>query len=492
MNSGPTPSFWVSGGRGAGGCCAARGSATAQPSETMARIVARFIWSSVGGEMARLQDVSWTIRSGSRPARAFPRSRRLALLLEKCLEVLAGVALRNRGDILGSPGGDDRASASPALGAEVDDPVSGLDDVEVVLDDEYRVAAPDQAMEDVEQQANVLEMQPGGRFVENVERAPSVSLRQLGRQLHALCFTARQRRRALSKMDVAKPDVVEGWQLRRDARVVLEELQGVRDREVEDIGDGLAPEVHFERFAVVAFALAHLARHEHVRQEVHLDFHESVTLASLAAAAFHVERKSAGSVAADLRLRKLGEQLANRRKETGVGRRIGARRAADRTLLDVDDFVDVLHAGDALVRARQDARSVEVSRERSVEAVFDQRRFAGAGHSRDGDEQAERDLHGQVLEIVFLRALDANHQPRIHRPAGFGNGNLEVALEIQPGEGVRVVDDVVDTAFGDDEAAVLSGARTEIDHVVSRSHRLFVVLDDDNGVAEVAEHLERL
>ena len=42
-----------------------------------------------------------------------------------------------------------------------------------------------------------------------------------------------------------------------------------------------------------------------------------------------------------------------------------------------------------------------------------------------------------------------------------------------------------------DLAAVLARAGPEVDHVVGGAHRLLVVLDDDDGVAEVAQLLER-
>ena len=44
---------------------------------------------------------------------------------------------------------------------------------------------------------------------------------------------------------------------------------------------------------------------------------------------------------------------------------------------------------------------------------------------------------------------------------------------------------------GDDVAAVLAGAGPEVDEVVGDEHRLLVVLDDEDGVAEVAQALER-
>jgi hypothetical protein len=57
-----------------------------------------------------------------------------------------------------------------ALGAEVDDPVGRLDDVEVVLDDDDRVAGVDELLQHVEQPADVREVQAGRRLVEDVDR----------------------------------------------------------------------------------------------------------------------------------------------------------------------------------------------------------------------------------------------------------------------------------------------------------------------------------
>jgi len=75
---------------------------------------------------------------------------------------------------------------------------------------------------------------------------------------------------------------------------------------------------------------------------MHLDLDQSVALARLAPSALHVEREATRSVAPDLGLRQLGEQLADRREQPDVRGRVGARRPADRALVDLDDLVDVL------------------------------------------------------------------------------------------------------------------------------------------------------
>ena len=125
--------------------------------------------------------------------------------------------------------------------------------------------------EHLEQALHVGEVQPGRGLVEDVERAPGRDLRQLGRELHALRLPAGQRRRGLAEPDVAEPDGVQRLQAAADLRDVLEELERLLDRHVEHVGDALALELHLERLAVVALAVALLAGHVDVGQEVHLD-----------------------------------------------------------------------------------------------------------------------------------------------------------------------------------------------------------------------------
>src|SRR3546814_9727922 len=50
-------------------------------------------------------------------------------------------------------------------------PVGGLDDLEVVLDDQHGVALVDQCLQHLQQLLHVVEVEAGGRLVENVERA---------------------------------------------------------------------------------------------------------------------------------------------------------------------------------------------------------------------------------------------------------------------------------------------------------------------------------
>src|SRR5437879_11617232 len=105
-------------------------------------------------------------------------------------EGLAGVGFFGAGDELGRTLGDDAAAAFAAFGAEVDNPVGLLDDVEVVLDDQHGVAEVDEPLQNVEKFSYVIEVQSCGGLVEDVERAAGLALGEFARQLDALGLAA--------------------------------------------------------------------------------------------------------------------------------------------------------------------------------------------------------------------------------------------------------------------------------------------------------------
>lgn len=109
----------------------------------------------------------------------------------------ARIAAWGAGYFVRSARRDDLAAGRPAFGADVDDVVGDLNHVEVVFDDDDRIAAVDEFVQHVEQQADVLEMEPRRRFVEDVERTPRIALGQLGGELDTLARRPRASYRAV-------------------------------------------------------------------------------------------------------------------------------------------------------------------------------------------------------------------------------------------------------------------------------------------------------
>ena len=180
-------------------------------------------------------------------------------------------------------------------------------------------------------------------------------------------------------------------QLIDDARYVFKELAGVVDGHVEDVGNILALVFDFQRFPVIAGAVADFTGDVDVRQEVHFDADDAVAFAGFAAAAFDVEAEAAGLVAPDLGFCRLAVELADGVEDARIRRRIGPRRPADRRLVDVDDLVDVFNAFQGLEPARPVRRAVDGFGHTLVEDFIDQRRLARAGHAGDDGQGPDGD-----------------------------------------------------------------------------------------------------
>ena len=108
--------------------------------------------------------------------------------------------------------------------------------------------------------------------------------------------------------------------------------------------DVLATITNLEHLELVARAFAFFADEFHVGEELHLDRHRTVTLASFAASAGNVEGKMPGRETSLLRLGQGSEQVADAVEGLDVGNRIRARRSPDRRLVNQDHFVNELSA----------------------------------------------------------------------------------------------------------------------------------------------------
>src|SRR5579884_4016348 len=98
----------------------------------------------------------------------------------------------------------DVAAALATFRPEVNHPIGGLDDLEIMFDHQNRATRVDEAAEGRKQLADVVEVQPGGGLVEDVQHpVPSLALAvtavthlglEMRGELHALRFATGQRR----------------------------------------------------------------------------------------------------------------------------------------------------------------------------------------------------------------------------------------------------------------------------------------------------------
>ena len=180
-----------------------------------------------------------------------------------------------------------------------------------MLDHHHRVAQVDQAIEHVQQLGQIVEVQAGGRLIQQVERSAGVGPGKLGGQLDPLGLAAGERRGGLAEREVVEPHVAQHLQRAANLGDVLEQPHRLAARHVEHVGDRPAVVADGQRFGIVAPAAARVALDPHVGQEVHLDAELPVAFALLAPPARHVETEPPRRVAAEFRLGQLGVERAD-------------------------------------------------------------------------------------------------------------------------------------------------------------------------------------
>ena len=115
-----------------------------------------------------------------------------------------------------------------------------------------------------------------------------------------------------------------------------------------------------------------------------------------------------------------------------------------------------------------------------MQHILNQRRFARARYTRDGDEPVERDRDVDVLEIVLRHAkdLDARIRARAWLASNLAAGTL-AAGKIVGGQRSCFAVQRVGRPEKHDLAPALARARTDVENSIGSEHDLRIMLDDD-------------
>ena len=75
------------------------------------------------------------------------------------------------GDLLGGAGSDDPAAVGTGVGADFEEPVGRLEDVEIVLDHDHAVAVVHEGLQDGEQALHVVAVEAGRWLIQQEQRS---------------------------------------------------------------------------------------------------------------------------------------------------------------------------------------------------------------------------------------------------------------------------------------------------------------------------------
>jgi len=155
-----------------------------------------------------------------------------------------------------------------------------------------------------------------------------------------------------------------------------------------------------QRLAVVASALADVALHVDIRQEVHFDHVYTLAVAGFAATSLHVEAELSNRVTTGFGLHRGRNDLMDGVKGSCVGGWVGARGAVDRRLIDDDHLFDRLNALEILHARGEGHLYPQLVLERWVEKLVDHPALAAAAHPGHADQATQRKLHVKTAEFA--------------------------------------------------------------------------------------------
>jgi hypothetical protein len=105
-------------------------------------------------------------------------------------EKRGGLAVPIAGDDGRWTGCNNLSALIACTGADVDDPVTGCDDLHIVLYNNDRVAGYDKVLQLALEALDIGWMKTGGGLVKDVESVAALGTLELGGQFHTLCFAA--------------------------------------------------------------------------------------------------------------------------------------------------------------------------------------------------------------------------------------------------------------------------------------------------------------
>ena len=237
--------------------------------------------------------------------------------------------------------------------------------------------------------------------------------------------------------------------------------------------------------------MADVTGNKDVGQEVHLDLQRSVPVAVLAPPTRDIEAEASTLVAPRLALGKLCEQAADRVEDSDIGCRVGARGTPDWRLVDIDHLVDEAGTGQLGVPFEGVRLLGKPALDCREQHLVEQCALAAAGDAGKDHQLAKRDVDVDPFQVVHPRPFEFQMVAVSPSPL-LGNVDGQRMGEELAGDRLGIPFDFGRGALGGDIAAFDSRSRSQVDHIVGLADRILVMLDHQDGVAQVPKVLQRV
>ena len=309
------------------------------------------------------------------------------------------------------------------------------------------------------------------------------------RQFEALVLTAGKRVERLPQPQMPQAYIHQHLEPRRNAAgagILLMRKETLRRGNIQrqHFGHVVTQQGDRKSLLGIARAVAQGAGHKDIRKELHFHFFLPQAATARAAALAAVEGEIPGLESPCLRRRFGHKQGADILKHPDIHRRGTARRAHNGALIHQHHFFHLIQPGNVahlhLVLIVQFPGVL-----RAVQHLAGQRALAAAGNTREAVIHAQRNLHGEIMQVVALCPLDAEAAfplaaARRHRDAA-------PTAQILPGEGAGIMQNPLRITGIHQFTAGSTTPGPHINEVISRAHHGFLMLHHHQRIPAVRQ-----
>ena len=271
---------------------------------------------------------------------------------------------------------------------------------------------------------------------------------------------------------------------------MLEEPKRLLHRHVQDFIDIASLVPYLQRLSVIAVSMADFAGDIYIRKEVHFNLDDTVSGTCFTPAALDIEGEAAFLITPCFCVIRTREQITDLVKNTCISGRIGSWRAPDRALVDADHLVQFAIPCNGVMLSHHLMGAIQFIGERLIEDLIDQRTLSRTGYAGHAGKYSERELYVDVLQIVLRCAEDC--QPACRFSSCLRNRDLQSSGQIRSGDRFSAVLDILRASRRHNLSAMLPGAGTDVNQEVCSTHGVFVMFDDNHGIAQIPQVIQRI
>ncbi len=218
---------------------------------------------------------------------------------------------------------------------------------------------------------------------------------------------------------------------------------------------------------------------------MHLNTNLARPLTGLASSPLDIKAESAGLVAPSPRFSRPGKEGPNGIKHFGIGSRIGSRSTPDGTLVNRNNFVEMLCSLDRRMTPGTVEAPINFPRDCLMEYLVNQCGLSGPGNPGHADETSQREGNIDVFEVVFLGTV--NNEVMTKAPVSCGRDwNRLQTGKVPARQALGRLKDGFDGSFRNQPSPMAPGSGTQIDNPVGLANGLLVMFDHNHGIPKVS------